>query len=77
MFHMWKKGLDKGTKGEYGTKDEQSPRMSRVLMEASMFKLIARGVEAGETNVLKDALGLGVLLFIIASSQMASFVLGA
>lgn len=42
-----------------------------------MFKLIARGVEAGETNVLKDALGLGVLLFIIASSQMASFVLGA
>jgi hypothetical protein len=42
-----------------------------------MRKAIARAVEAGETNVLKDALGLGVLLLIIASSQMASFVLGA
>lgn len=42
-----------------------------------MVKVISRAGEAGETNVLKDALGLGVLLFIIASSQMASFVLGA
>ncbi len=42
-----------------------------------MVKAFSRAVEAGETNVLKDAVGLGVLLFIIASSQMASFVLGA
>jgi hypothetical protein len=30
-----------------------------------------------ETGVLKDAMGLGLLLLIIASSQLASFVLGA
>lgn len=42
-----------------------------------MIKALVRAVEAGETEMLKDALGLGVLLFIIASSQMASFVLGA
>ncbi len=35
-------------------------------------------VEAGgEIGVLKDALGLGVLLLIIASTQMASFMFGA
>lgn len=31
----------------------------------------------GEIGVLKDALGLGVLLLIIASTQMASFLFGA
>lgn len=31
----------------------------------------------GETSVLKDALGLGLLLLLIVSTQMASFVLGA
>ena len=30
----------------------------------------------GETSVLKDALGLGLLLLLIASTQMASFVFG-
>jgi hypothetical protein len=30
-----------------------------------------------ETGVLKDAMGLGLLLLIIGSSQLASFVLGA
>ena len=31
----------------------------------------------GEIGVLKDALGLGLLLLLIASTQMASFVFGA
>ncbi len=42
-----------------------------------MNKAMSKAVEAGETNVLKDAMGLGVLLLIIASSQLASFILGA
>lgn len=42
-----------------------------------MNKTMSKAVEAGETNVLKDAMGLGVLLLIIASSQLASFILGA
>lgn len=33
--------------------------------------------ELGETGVLKDALGLGLLLLLIASTQLASFVFGA
>lgn len=37
----------------------------------------ALGDTLGETSVLKDALGLGVLLLIIASTQMASFLFGA
>lgn len=47
------------------------------MFKAMRLKSVLRAVEAGETQLLKDALGLGVLLFIIASSQMASFVLGA
>ncbi|MCB2099145.1 MAG: hypothetical protein AB7F91_14025 [Parvularculaceae bacterium] len=35
------------------------------------------GEALGETSVLKDALGLGLLLLLIASTQMASFVFGA
>lgn len=35
------------------------------------------GENLGETGVLKDALGLGLLLLLIASTQMASFVFGA
>ena len=35
------------------------------------------GQALGETSVLKDALGLGLLLLLIASTQMASFVFGA
>lgn len=35
------------------------------------------GETVGETSVLKDALGLGLLLLLIASTQMASFVFGA
>ena len=31
----------------------------------------------GEIGVLKDALGLGVVLLLIASTQMASFLFGA
>lgn len=47
-------------------------------MEASVHKAVENLVEAdGETGVLKDALGLGLLLLLIASTQMASFVLGA
>lgn len=43
-------------------------------MEASVDKTVE---EAGETNLLKDVIGLGVLLLLIASTQMASFVFGA
>ena len=31
----------------------------------------------GKTGVLKDAFGLGLLLLLVASTQMASFVFGA
>ncbi|MDZ7627999.1 MAG: hypothetical protein U5J99_06265 [Parvularculaceae bacterium] len=34
-------------------------------------------VTSGETGVLKDAAGLGVLLILIASVQLLSFVAGA
>ncbi len=34
-------------------------------------------VNAGETGVLKDAAGLGLLLLLIASVQLLSFVAGA
>jgi hypothetical protein len=33
--------------------------------------------KTGETGVLKDAAGLGVLLILIASVQLLSFVAGA
>lgn len=33
--------------------------------------------KSGETGVLKDAAGLGVLLILIASVQLLSFVAGA
>jgi hypothetical protein len=55
-------------------------------MEASVAKSVenhgeiageALGDMLGETSVLKDALGLGVLLLLIASTQMASFLFGA
>jgi hypothetical protein len=47
-------------------------------MEASVHKTVENLVETGgEIGVLKDALGLGVLLLIIASTQMASFMFGA
>jgi len=43
-----------------------------------MQKSVENHVETrGETSVLNDALGLGVLLLIIASTQMASFLFGA
>lgn len=43
-----------------------------------MRKSVENHVEAyGETGVLKDALGLGLLLLLIASTQMASFLFGA
>lgn len=35
------------------------------------------GENGGEIGVLKDAIGLGVLLLIIASTQMAGFMFGA
>lgn len=41
-----------------------------------MMKSIAT-VKAGETGVLKDAAGLGLLLILIASVQLLSFVAGA
>lgn len=47
-------------------------------MEASVDKSADNPVQTlGEIGVLKDALGLGVLLLIIASTQMASFLFGA
>jgi len=35
------------------------------------------GDKIGKTGVLKDVVGLGLLLLLIASTQMASFVFGA
>lgn len=47
-------------------------------MRKSVENTVEIIVEAGgEIGVLKDALGLGVLLLIIASTQMASFMFGA
>jgi hypothetical protein len=41
-----------------------------------MRKAVVLG-RTGETGVLKDAAGLGVLLVLIASVQLLSFVVGA
>ncbi len=41
-----------------------------------MIKAIA-AARTGETGVLKDAAGLGVLLILIATVQLLSFVAGA
>lgn len=41
-----------------------------------MRKAVVLGT-MGETGVLKDAAGLGVLLVLIASVQLLSFIVGA
>jgi hypothetical protein len=54
--------------------DPKGPTGWRRLVKKSVEIL---GENLGETGVLKDALGLGLLLLLIASTQMASFVFGA
>lgn len=43
--------------------------MARVKVKAA--------AAAGESGALKDALGLGLLLVLIASTQLMSFLVGA
>lgn len=84
---LWKKyapwGYEKEQKGNIEQKTNEilvrgGPREGafgwRRLVKKSVEIL---GENLGETGVLKDALGLGLLLLLIASTQMASFVLGA
>ena len=57
--------------------DSWGPTGWRRQLKKSVEIPGGNSVEAlGETGVLKDAIGLGLLLLLIASTQMASFVFG-
>ena len=84
---MWKKcalrGWAKEQKGNIEQKtNEILFRICPTKGLSGWRRLVKKSVESrvevlGEMSVLKDALGLGLLLLLIASTQLASAVFGA
>lgn len=74
------------TREQIGNKEQKTNeilfRIGPSAGPAGWRRLVTKSVEIpgdniGKTGVLKDVVGLGLLLLLIASAQMASFVFGA